>query len=227
MEFVSDPATQSKLADLARVAHAGLTVRAAEARQVAIAALEEVAKTAEDPIEKRRAASALFRATASPLVPLAAHAAGTTPNSTAPAPPRRAAPVVRSLRQLRPADVALYAMHSLQAGATPEPQSDIATLAELSEASITIDSREIPTTDLDALGAAVKQTCLRHVRATTDLRPWVETTFTQPSEDEYITRYSCSTGSGHIRIDLRLRRSPRDDRSHHWLIHSITHSSGP
>jgi hypothetical protein len=79
--FLADPDTQAKVADIAKIAHLGLTIRAAAARHVAIQTLEHVAKTTDDLVEKRRAATALFRATASPLVPLAKRATGCLPTS--------------------------------------------------------------------------------------------------------------------------------------------------
>ncbi len=74
--FLADADTQAKVADIAKIAHLGLTIRAAAARHVAIQTLEHVAKTTDDLVEKRRAATALLRATASPLVPLAKRATG-------------------------------------------------------------------------------------------------------------------------------------------------------
>ena len=62
LDWLTHPDTRAKLKRLREAAEQSLTLRALEARRSAIDALEDVLNTTDDPIEKRRAATALLRA---------------------------------------------------------------------------------------------------------------------------------------------------------------------
>ncbi len=66
IRWFNQPAVAQRLTILSELAHAAADLRAAQARQTSITALEHIARTAEDPIEKRRAATALLRLAARP-----------------------------------------------------------------------------------------------------------------------------------------------------------------
>lgn len=63
------PKFQQRLAALISLSDTTLTLRAAAARSQSMAALESVLPDAQSPVEKRRTATALLRATAAPLIP--------------------------------------------------------------------------------------------------------------------------------------------------------------
>jgi len=71
LDWSTNPAVQAQLAALRSLAEHSLALRTAQARLTALDILESVAKTSDDPIERRRAAAAIMRSPASPR----AHAA--------------------------------------------------------------------------------------------------------------------------------------------------------
>src|SRR5262249_32875361 len=59
--WLQSPAIQTLAADLLRSTHIFLEIRVARARMNLVGILETVAQTSDDPIERRRAAAAVFR----------------------------------------------------------------------------------------------------------------------------------------------------------------------
>src|ERR1043165_357582 len=67
LAFAHSPAVRAHLASLREFAEESFALRALESRTTAINQLEEIAKTTENPIEKRRAASTALRTLGLPL----------------------------------------------------------------------------------------------------------------------------------------------------------------
>jgi hypothetical protein len=158
MAFLADPETQAKLTDIAKVAHLGLTIRAAEARHIAIAALEVCAKEADDLVEKRRAAHALYRATASPLIPPPGSARGSSStgssatgclSTSAPAPPPlppAPEPLDTPRPDLNPDNITRIVSQALLINRhnTPEVGTGFATLNAFLTPDVTICGTQLP-----------------------------------------------------------------------------------
>jgi hypothetical protein len=154
----SDPETQAKLTEIAKIAHLGLTIRAAEARHIAIAALEVCAKEADDLVEKRRAAFALYRATASPLIPPPGSARGSSStgssatgclSTSAPAPPPlppAPKPLDHPRPDLNPDNITRIVSQALLINRhnTPEVGSGFATLNAFLTPDVTICGTQLP-----------------------------------------------------------------------------------
>lgn len=88
LALMASPAVQLHIERISQFSAATLALRAIDARSAAIDLLQQAARKLEDPVEQRRAATALLRATASPVI----STSGARPASRRSSPRRRATP---------------------------------------------------------------------------------------------------------------------------------------
>jgi len=167
--FAADPDIQAHIAHLKKLATDSLYLRAAHAREVAIAELETLAQSSEDPIEKRRAASQLLRATSAALIgsrqPRTDEPADEPEDDTEPLPAPRFRPsptfdIEKLHRELLYTLVCLVPDYSDRDGFRAEAN---ATFAEFVDHDATINGEPIPTDTPRETFEAVEDSALSQV----------------------------------------------------------------
>lgn len=228
LAFASDPAMQQQLADLARVAQAGLTIRAVQARQAAIEALESITKTTEDPVEKRRAAFALFRATASPLIPLYQASPHLPPPSH---PPRSSDTSGADEKPARPPldldapacpDAAPRAVARAAMRALADGNIGVPALSRCCLPRFWIGKRSVDATSAPDIEQAVAESHLAILSECGSFEPTCYSFFDRP--DLYFMRWLCEGEPRSVGVNIRLRFAvyPGAPGPPEWLIETIS-----
>ena len=152
-EFATDPELQAHVAALISLARQGLHLRASRARHAVIEALESLATSADSPVEQRRAAALLLRATTAPVIAAAAPAPRPAPTGQGnanpepePQPETTAPPRPRALPHpcFTPDQVARLILDSVVDCDEPDYSSGAATIAGFLDSGASIDNQPLP-----------------------------------------------------------------------------------
>jgi hypothetical protein len=201
LDWLTSEPVREKLAKLREAVNESLTIRTLEARQDAIDALTEVLNETDDPIEKRRAATALLRA-----LSLRPQRASSDPGAQSPMP--SASPRKTPLPSA-PRDVVATVIYALRENA------DLATLHAACHPDATIDGDPIPAhaddfdDDLD--------------EDTLDLVTNLDQTFRHNeayADNAYAQTWHLVREGGRTKF-ATFHLSPTDDHAAPWRIHAI------
>lgn len=232
-DLAATPLFQTRLAALIALTNTGIFFRAADARRKSMDELEAALGQTSNPVEKRRAATALLRASAAPLIP--SHRAPKGPIPIAPpptpptpprapkAPPRPAPPPERPPRRrepppapahephpkLSPENVASIVTAAVCAPDDPEPNAGLSTISALAADDALIDDAPLdpgdPADPLDVADAIARlaRSSLRHAAGTTDAGPSRPPTIT-PDQAALFRTLRAPTPEGPRTLELTL-----------------------
>jgi hypothetical protein len=140
-DLTADETFQKRQAALMSLKKTALTLQAIEARQACMKALKHVVEATEDLVEKRRAATALLRATTAALIPTTERHPRAPKDKQPDPPPDPPAPEYTPDPSYEPQTVANIIAHAARTVDDPEPNTGLATIAAFASETATIEDQ--------------------------------------------------------------------------------------
>jgi hypothetical protein len=229
-DLTADETFQKRQAALMSLKKTALTLQAIEARQACMKALKHVVEATEDLVEKRRAATALLRATTAALIPTTERQPRTqkeTDKQPDP-PPDPPKPKHAPDPDYSATDVVHIIAHAARNAAEPE-NTDLATIAAFASETATIDDQPFAPEDpedQDALNDSIDMlahSSLAVLRGTQSLWPSNKPTESPTQHTHFRGYYVKKTDSRHeLIITLTKSQAPDSRAPDCWLVSALT-----
>ena len=231
MQFVKDPTVQAELAKYTSLSNICLELRQAHFHSLAMTELAEVMHQAEDPTERRRAATALLRATRPAKPPVAKAAAQEDPDeagsheagpdeaeeeATTPVPSPTTRPSA-ALTVQQVIDKLIEAAENLNA---PTENAGLSTLAAFCDDDAEFNGEPLPTDSLAACVETFAETEITQIPAC-DRRTGPEDLAVSGDTATCSIQWRPSAGMAPLILRLTLKRAPISRCPDAWLITSL------